>query len=159
MKYLNVLLILILAFAFAACGGAATGEKKADDKTNTENAETKEEKKPETSADSPTKAVQDFVAAYKAKDIAGLKKRFSKGFLEQMEKGAKSQNKDLDASLKEFVEIGDLPFEDGVPETRNEKIDGDTATLEVNAEGKWEETPFIKEDGVWKIAFDKMQKN
>ena len=35
---------------------------------------------------------------------------------------------------------------------RNEKIDGETATLEVeNSFGAWETVPFIKEDDVWKI--------
>lgn len=35
---------------------------------------------------------------------------------------------------------------------RNEKIEGDKATLEVeNTFGTWETVPFIKEDGVWKI--------
>lgn len=35
---------------------------------------------------------------------------------------------------------------------RNEKIDGDKATLEVeNSFGAWETVPFIKEDGVWKL--------
>lgn len=71
---------------------------------------------------------------------------------------AKQQKKEIDDVLKEFVE-GDLPFENGVPEMRNEKIDGDTATIEVKAEGKWDETPLVKEDGIWKIAFDKVGKN
>ena len=35
---------------------------------------------------------------------------------------------------------------------RNEKIDGDTATLEVeNSFGAWETVPFVREDDVWKI--------
>ena len=35
---------------------------------------------------------------------------------------------------------------------RNEKIEGDTATLEVeNSFGAWEIVPFIKENGEWKI--------
>ena len=35
---------------------------------------------------------------------------------------------------------------------RNEKVEGDTATLEVeNSFGSWETVPFVKEEGVWKI--------
>jgi len=35
---------------------------------------------------------------------------------------------------------------------RNEKIEGETAVLEVeNSFGAWETVPFIKEDDVWKI--------
>ncbi len=37
-------------------------------------------------------------------------------------------------------------------EFRDEKIDGDKATLMVkNSYGSWETVPFVKEDGVWKI--------
>ena len=37
-------------------------------------------------------------------------------------------------------------------EFRNEKAEGDRATLEVkNSFGVWETVPFVKEDGVWKI--------
>ena len=35
---------------------------------------------------------------------------------------------------------------------KNEKIEGDSATLEVeNSLGTWEIVPFVKEDGEWKI--------
>ena len=37
-------------------------------------------------------------------------------------------------------------------EFRNEKIDGDTATLEVKtADDRWETVPFVREGGEWKI--------
>lgn len=37
-------------------------------------------------------------------------------------------------------------------EYRNEKVEGDKATLEVkNSFGIWETIPFLKEDGEWKI--------
>ncbi|HEX8636431.1 MAG TPA: hypothetical protein VF692_00100, partial [Pyrinomonadaceae bacterium] len=37
-------------------------------------------------------------------------------------------------------------------EYRNEKIEGDRATLEVkNAYSMWEKVPFVREEGVWKI--------
>ena len=35
---------------------------------------------------------------------------------------------------------------------RNEKIDGDKATLEIeNSSGQWETVPFVNENGEWKI--------
>lgn len=35
---------------------------------------------------------------------------------------------------------------------RNEKVDGDKASLQVkNSYGSWETVPFVREDGVWKI--------
>ena len=47
--------------------------------------------------------------------------------------------------------------EEKMPETRNEKIDGETATLEVKNEktDKWDTLPFVKENSEWKIALDK----
>ena len=43
-----------------------------------------------------------------------------------------------------------------MPETRNEKIDGDKATLEFKDTGgdsNWTTAHFVKEDGEWKVAF------
>ncbi len=44
-----------------------------------------------------------------------------------------------------------------MPPTRNEKIDGDSATLEVQDEKSkdWEKLYFVKEDDEWKFAIDK----
>ena len=44
-----------------------------------------------------------------------------------------------------------------MPETRNEKIDGNTATLEIQNDQtkKWDAMYFVKEDGDWKVALDK----
>ena len=47
---------------------------------------------------------------------------------------------------------------DKMPELRNEKITGDTATVEMKRDksDKWDTVPFVKEDGEWKIAFDRL---
>jgi hypothetical protein len=53
--------------------------------------------------------------------------------------------------------IKDAPA--NAPETRNEKIEGDKATLEIKDDkmDKWDTVPFVREDGQWKIAiFDQM---
>ena len=105
---------------------------------------------------SPTAIFKAFYEAQKNKDPAGIKKTLSKGSLAMMEKGAKEQNKTLDEALKEGLNdpASKAPT---MPATRNEKIDGDTATLEVqNEQSKtWETMYFAKEDGEWKLAFDK----
>ena len=70
-----------------------------------------------------------------------------------MEENAKQQNSTVDELLKKD---SGAPFEE-LPEMRNEKITGDAATVEVkdkNSE-KWVTLPFVKEDGVWKVALDK----
>jgi hypothetical protein len=101
---------------------------------------------------SPTATAKAFYDAVKAKDVAGIKATMSKGSLDMMEKFAKMQNKSLDEALKEPNSTSQPP----AFEAQNETITGDTATIEVKDEkGKWEKLPFVKEDGLWKIALDK----
>ena len=102
----------------------------------------------------PTATFKAFYEASKKKDAAGMKKSLSKGTLDMFDKLAKEQNKSTDDMLKE-VDKDDKS--EKMPETRNEKINGDTATLEVKNDktGKWDPLPFVKENGEWKIALDK----
>ena len=102
----------------------------------------------------PTATFKAFFEASKKKDAAGMKKTLSKGTLDMFDKLAKEQNKSTDDMLKE-VDKDDKS--EKMPETRNEKINGDTATLEVKNDktGKWDTLPFVKENGEWKIALDK----
>ena len=41
-----------------------------------------------------------------------------------------------------------------MPEMRNEKIEGDKATLESKSGEGWRKLSFTKEDGVWKADFN-----
>ena len=109
------------------------------------------------SGSSPTATFKAFYEAQKKKDAAGMKKTLSKGTLDMFDKLAKAQNKSTDDMLKE------IPKDDSSekPESRNEKITGDTATLEVKNDktSKWDTLPFVKENGEWKIALDKFVEN
>ena len=100
----------------------------------------------------PTATLKAFYEASKKKDATAMKKTLSKGSLDMFEKQAKEQGKSFDDLLK-----SDQHTPDKMPETRNEKIDGETATLEVKNDqtNNWDTLPFVKEDGEWKIAFDK----
>src|ERR1700716_3053674 len=106
------------------------------------------------SGSTPTATFKAFYEASKKKDAAGMKKTLSKGTLDMFDKLAKEQNKTTDEMLKE-VDKDDKS--EKMPETRNEKITGDTATLEVKNDktNKWDPLPFVKENGEWKIALDK----
>lgn len=108
------------------------------------------------SSSSPTKTFNAFFEAQKKKDVEGMKKTLSKGSMAMMEKAAKEQNKTVDKALTEGFESPGAK-NDKMPETRNEKIDGDSATLEVQNEEtkKWDKVYFVKEDSEWKIALDK----
>ena len=97
----------------------------------------------------PTATAKAFYDAAKSQDVKGMKNALSKKSLEVMEAFAKMGNKSLDDTLKE---PSNMP---PAFEARNEKITGDTATLEVKGQGdKWDTLYFVKEDGQWKIAFD-----
>src|SRR6267154_471784 len=99
----------------------------------------------------PTSTFKAFFEASRKKDVPAMKKTLSKGTLDMFDKLAKAQNKTTDDMLKAIDK--DDSKDEKVPETRNEKIDGDTATLEVKNEktSKWDTLPFVKEDGEWKI--------
>lgn len=116
---------------------------------------------PATSSNStgtPTDAYKTAYTARKNKDIEGLKKVLSKDILEffTMMGGADDKNKkSLDDMLRELC---DRP-QAVTAETRNEKIDGDKATIEyLDEKGEWGSIDFVKEDGVWKLTIDKADK-
>jgi hypothetical protein len=129
MKIYKLAVIVIAAFIFAACQPAANNQPL-----------------------SPTETMKALNDAAKKKDAEAIKKLISQGTLDLLEQSAKQQNTSVDELLKRDE---GAPFQE-LPETRNEKIAGDTATIEIknNAINDWETMPFIKENGVWKIALD-----
>jgi preprotein translocase subunit SecD len=108
------------------------------------------------SASTPTETFNSYYEAIKRKDVNAFKSLFSKGTLSMLDDRAKRQNTTTDAVIKEGIEEASKEVPATLPPTRNEKIDGDKATLEVNDEKKekWETLHFVREDGQWKISFD-----
>lgn len=83
-----------------------------------------------------------------------MKSLLSKGSLELIEKSAKAQNSTSDELLRRESSVKIK----NAPETRNEKIEGDAATVEVKNETNGEfdmKMPFVREGGAWKLARDK----
>ena len=99
---------------------------------------------------SPTATAKAYFEAAKSKDISTMKSLISKNTLDMLDKAAKAQNKSLEEVLKAGNDAAPPP---ATFETRNEKVDGDKATLEVDQDGKgkWQTISFVKEDGGWKI--------
>jgi hypothetical protein len=65
------------------------------------------------------------------------------------EQEAKAQGVKLDDIIKRETLFSQ---DQKVAEFKDEKIDGEKATLQVkNSYGAWETVPFVREDGVWKI--------
>lgn len=131
-KIKQIFLALVCAFFIAGCGASE---------------QTK----------SPTETLKSLSEASKKRDAQAVKSHFSKGTLAMIEQSANRQEKTVDELLQQenWAVFQDLP------EMKNEKISGETATVEVKNEvtGGYEEIPFNKEDGVWKVALDKYMQN
>lgn len=105
-------------------------------------------------AASPTEAFRLYYEAIKRGDAPAVKALFSRATIEMLEAQAKATGKSLDDVFGEGFQEARRELPDAVPESRNEKINGDRATLEINdvKKGRWETLNFVKEGG-WKIGF------
>ncbi len=153
MKFTNFIFLLLLAVAIGACT-AGTEQRKSDGKTDV-----KTEKKDETKKDkstsgvtivSPKAAIETIVNGVKAKDESMIKSALAKNTVAMFENMAKE-------SKKTFYEVMTEGEEDAMkrlPEMRNEKIDGDKASIEMKeADAKeWGTINFVKENGNWKLS-------
>jgi hypothetical protein len=124
---LSLLSVLFLTFAASACSGqASSGE----------------------SGGSPTATMNAYYDALKRKDVEAVKKTLADGYVKMLESAGVASERAFQPMMER------LPA--ARPATRNEKIDGDRATLEVRneAERRWDLVAFVKEAGAWKIALD-----
>ena len=119
----RILVFIMVAGALSACG----------------------EQKPAT----PLETFITYTKAIKAKDVKAMKLLLSNATLKMHEQEAKAQGVKIDDIIKRET----LFTEDQKVATyKDEKIDGDKATLQVkNSYGSWESVPFVREDGAWKI--------
>lgn len=97
----------------------------------------------------PIETFKTYTKAIKQKDTTTMKLLLSAETIKMHELEAQAQN----VSLDEIVKRETLFTENQkTVKLRNEKIDGDRATLEVeNSFSTWETVPFVKENGEWKI--------
>lgn len=98
---------------------------------------------------SPLETLKAYTQAIKKKDTTAMKLLLSSGSIKMAEQEAKAQNLTLDDVVK-----NETLFNESQKQLRfrNEKNDGDRATIEVeNSFGSWDTVPFVKEEGVWKI--------
>ncbi len=104
---------------------------------------------------SPTQVFKAYYDAAVKRDFGTAKRYLSQGTLQMMEEGAKKQGKTIDEALKESpgVNASDMP------QMSNEQISGDTATVDLTAQGQKISMPFVKEGGEWKLAMDKLLQN
>lgn len=121
----------------------------------TETAKTEIAKSPTGSLATPTEAYKTAYAARKNKDIPTLKCVLSKDMLEFFTLVGEDQKKGIDDALMQMAEKP----QGSSDETRNEKIAGNTATVEyLDEQGKWKTMDFIKEGNDWKLTIPKAPK-
>lgn len=123
-SFIKLALLSVLLTVFTACGG---------------------ESKPKT----PIETFKTYTKAIKQKDITTMKLLLSSETMKMHELEAQARGVPVDEIVKNETLFSE---NQKTVKLRNEKIEGDKATLEVeNTFGTWETVPFIKEDGVWKI--------
>ena len=100
-------------------------------------------------AATPVETLKAYSIALKGKDTTMMKLLLSQETLKLHQEEAKARGGTLD----EIVSQQSLfPADQKFFNYRNEKIEGDKATVEVeNAFGEWDRVYLVKEDGAWKI--------
>ncbi len=147
-------ILALLLTVFAACSkNANTGNSSNSTNSSTSStSSTPSTAKP--AGSTPTDALKAYYDAAKRKDLDTVKRYLSRATLEMMEGIAKGQGKTLDQMFKEG---SDRDAQMPTPEFNNEKVTGDTATVEIKAPNQPLITmQMVKEDGDWKLAIDKM---
>lgn len=148
-------MILVIALAAVVFSAACSKNANTGNSTNSTNSTTTNKNSSTTSsgdaASSPTAALRAYYQAAMNKDIPTAKKYLSTGTMRVMEEGAKKMGKTVDEAFEEGAQTTTA-----MPEFSNEKINGDTATVDIKAQGASVTMPMVKEDGVWKLAMDKL---
>ena len=142
MKIYQTILITLVALLFIGCSGAATTDALP-------------------TAASPTDVLKIYVEASDRKDLTAVKGTFSKGTMKMYENAAQKREISVDEVIKDQFELATSANLKSKIQPGKETIEGDTATVEAKdgQTGETEKIPFVKEDGVWKLAFDKFMQN
>lgn len=125
MRFYRKILISISAFALVACA-------------SNQHART------------PFETLVTYTQAIRKKDVATMKSLLSAESVKMAQSEADAQKIPLDEVIQKETLFGENQT---TLEFRNEKIEGDEATIEVkNSYGIWDAVPFVREGGAWKIA-------
>ncbi len=133
MKRILILSItLSLAAVIFACGGGPS--------------------RPAAGNDSPTEAYKRLYAACKSKDIEAIKRELSKKSIDLGLMVSQRNNTPIEKVYENGFTA--TTFAESLPTIRDERIKDDMGAVEVwnSKESKWEDLPFVLEDGQWKLA-------
>jgi len=103
-------------------------------------------------SDTPTEAYKRLYTAVKSKDTNAIKAEMSKQSVAFVESAASMQKKKVEEVYSNG--LTGTTFSDTMPEIRDERVKGTMGAVEVynSREKKWEDLPFVLEDGKWKLA-------
>lgn len=103
-------------------------------------------------AASPTEAYKMLYTAVKSKDTEKIKLMMSKGTVAFADGVSKQQNKPIAEIFANGFTA--TTFAETMPEIRDERIKDNYGKVEVynQKDNRWEDLPFINEDGGWKLA-------
>ena len=146
MRYKNKIISFFLLLTFALFSFSCQKPQAGNNANNTTATV------PTVKAQSPTEAYKMLYAAVKAKDKAAIKGLMSKGSLGLAEMSAGQQKKSVDQILENGLVAPTLA--DKITEIREERIKDNFGAIEVynEREKRWEDLPFVLEDGGWKLA-------
>lgn len=126
-----VCLVLLLASmaVFFSCGGTMT-----------------------TGGDTPTEAYKRLYAAVKSKNTDSIKQNLTKKTLDFAVSVSQRNNTPIEKVFENGFTA--TTFAESLPEIRDERVKENMGAVEVynSKESKWEDLPFILEDGKWKLA-------
>jgi hypothetical protein len=102
--------------------------------------------------DSPTGAYKRLYAAVKSKDTEAIKAVMTKKSLDLAQMASARNNKPIEQELENGFTAS--TFSPNLPQIRDQRINGDMGAVEVynSKDHIWEDLPFIREDGAWKLA-------
>lgn len=149
-KTIGFFLLMTIAVVGFSCNKktAANGNANGNTNANTISGETVLS----SNASSPTEAYKQLFAAVKAKDAAKIKSMMTKNTLGLAQFNADRQK----ISMEKSVENGLVAptMSDTITEIRDERIKDNNGAIEVfnQKENRWEDLPFLMEDGGWKLA-------
>src|SRR4029079_8568373 len=146
MKRIVIGIILLLAAGILMnCGGPANSNSSSNSSTSTG-----------VGGETPTDAYKKLYTAVKAKDTEAIKAVMTKGSMDFAKTNAARTNQTLEQILANGFTA--TTFSPSLPQIRDERIDGDMGAVEVysSKDSRWEDLPFIREDGTWKFAIGDM---
>lgn len=152
-KIINVMMLLCLAAFLTACSKAPTSNATPSANSSSNTAQSSANPVTGDRTSSPKAAYRETYEATKRGDLEAYKRNVTQATLDLIEENAKKAGLTLDEALRKAMTTTPLP--PTLPELRNEKIEGDRATIEVGVGGQWVTLPYAKENGEWKMALER----